>query len=164
MDDGVDVHYVIVYAGEFGIAVGSSYNTHSLEWIDKGSLKIDNGRTFGYLRESVNPLFLTLNGEDFDLRQGRVLELHNDGTVQQIKLFPSLAQARDMPSAASLRSAATKTKSREDAKTRRREERREGKKIKTAGSKPRELCLRVSGAIELSSFAFVFAASRLRGS
>ncbi|MFA7237838.1 MAG: protein kinase, partial [Phycisphaeraceae bacterium] len=91
--DDVDLHYAIFYAGDLGgVSTGGSANTHSLTWIDKGSLKLNNGRTFSYLRESVDEFHLDVNGQEFDLRQGRVLVLHDEGTIEQIKMFPSLTE------------------------------------------------------------------------
>ncbi|MBN1555830.1 MAG: protein kinase [Phycisphaerae bacterium] len=91
--DDKDVHYVFYYPGKFGASSSGSHNTHSLQWIDKGSIKLSNGRTFGFLRESVNEFFLDVNGKEFDLRKGRVLVLQDDGSVEQLKLFPTLTQA-----------------------------------------------------------------------
>jgi len=44
-------------------------------------------------RESTDPFHLELNGKGYDLRQGRVLVLHGNGNVEQLKLFPPLPVA-----------------------------------------------------------------------
>lgn len=54
-----------------------------------------NQRTFGFRRESWDPERLNVNGREFDLHAGRVLVLRNDGAVEQLALFPSLAVARN---------------------------------------------------------------------
>ena len=97
--DKVKLHYVLFYAGEFDSSSSGSHNTHSLLWMDKGSLTLlrnPDKRTFGFLRESVSPSFLDINGQQFDLRQGQVLELHDDGTVSQLPLFPPLTVGQDI--------------------------------------------------------------------
>lgn len=93
---GDEVHYAFFYTGRFTSSTSGSQNAHSLTWIDKGSVKLADGKTFGFLRESVDPVHLSVNGKEYDLRQGRVLALHADGSVQQLKLFPTLAVARDV--------------------------------------------------------------------
>ena len=91
--DQTRLHYVLYYPGSFSTSSNGSQNTHSLTWMDEGSVKLRNGRTFGYHRESVSPEFLRINGQDFDLRQGRVFVLHDDGVVEMIPLFPTSAVA-----------------------------------------------------------------------
>jgi tRNA A-37 threonylcarbamoyl transferase component Bud32 len=104
--DDVDLHYALFYAGDFSSSSHGSHNTRSKAWTDDGSLKLVGGRTFGYLRESTNPDHLRINGREFDLRQGRVFTLHEDGTATQLALFPSLAVARDLQNLAGLIAAA----------------------------------------------------------
>ena len=112
--DQGNVHYIFYYAGDFSTSSSSSQNTHSLAWMDEGSITLEGrtiandllarregdgsivrggGRTFGYHRESVNPFALRVNGKDYDLRRGRVLQLRDDGTVEQWKVFPPLLSA-----------------------------------------------------------------------
>lgn len=91
--DKVDLDYALYYEGAFGASGSGSHNTHSLSWIDEGSIRLANGRTFGYLRESVSELSLKVNGEEFDLRKGRVIVLKNDGTCEQLDMFPTLSEA-----------------------------------------------------------------------
>lgn len=100
--DDVDLHFAIFYDGNFSTSAGGSHNADSRIWIDRGSLKLGNGRTFGYSREADWPFGLTVNGQEFDLRQGRVLVLHDDGTVRQIRLFPPLSTASDPATLAKL--------------------------------------------------------------
>ena len=97
--DQVHLHYVLVSNMDFTKSeVRASYNSHSLVWIDNGSVTLKNGRTFGYLRESVSPINLTVNGKEYDLRNGRVISLLEDGTSAQIKLFPTIEQAQNKTS------------------------------------------------------------------
>ena len=93
--DDEDLHYALFYAGDFSSSSRGSHNTRSKAWTDDGSLTLKNGHTFGYLRESPDPVHLRINGREFDLRLGRVFTLRDDGTVTQLALFPSLAIARD---------------------------------------------------------------------
>ena len=104
--DDVDLHYALLYKGEFNSSTRDSHNTRSKAWTDDGSLKLRSGRTFGYLRESPDADRLRINGWDYDLRQGRVLVLNDDGTVAQSALFPTLAVARDPEQLARLINAA----------------------------------------------------------
>jgi WD40 repeat protein/tRNA A-37 threonylcarbamoyl transferase component Bud32 len=82
MHDDVQVHYLFYFAGEFSNSNSGSSNVHSLTWMDEGSIVLKNGRTFGYHRESTVPLDLRVNGRDYDLRQGQVFELQEDGSIK----------------------------------------------------------------------------------
>ena len=93
--DNVDVDYVLYFAGNSSAASHGTHNTSSLTWVDQGTIALPNKRTFGFYRESVNPFQLRVNGQEYDLRQGRVLVLLDDGTLDHRKLFPPLATARD---------------------------------------------------------------------
>jgi len=93
--DDVDLHYVFYHAGDFNTSSSGSQNTSSLTWMDEGSITLKDGTTFGYNRKSVDPFHLRVNGKEYDLRQGRVLQLINGGSVEQLKQFPSLSTARD---------------------------------------------------------------------
>ncbi|MEO7298030.1 MAG: serine/threonine-protein kinase [Verrucomicrobiota bacterium] len=95
--DGAKLHYAIYYEGDFSSSSRSSRNTRSLQWTDDTTLRLKkNGRTVVYLRESVNPDQLRINGREFDLRRGSVFVLNDDSNVEQLNLFPSLAVARDL--------------------------------------------------------------------
>jgi hypothetical protein len=92
---GASVHHVL-FAPEGGsTAVGDSRNTQSLLWQETGSVRLKQGRSYSYLRRSTSPEMLDVNGEEFDLRHGEVIVLHGDGGAEQLKLFPSMAEARD---------------------------------------------------------------------
>jgi len=91
--DGVDLHYVLFATKAVGSSVSDQHNTDSLAWRDHGSFKVTEEQTFGYDRESTDPFHLQINGKEYDLRSGRVLVTHDDGAVEQLKLFPSLATA-----------------------------------------------------------------------
>jgi len=93
--DDVDVHYVFFAPKAVGTWDSSSHNTHSLDWMDNGALKLTEQWTFGYLRESIDPDHLKVNGKEYDLRQGRVFLPHDDGTLEQRQLEISLATAMD---------------------------------------------------------------------
>lgn len=58
-------------------------------------MKLENGRSFGFRREALYPDELHINGTSYDLRQGRVIVLRDDGTSVQFRFFPALAVARD---------------------------------------------------------------------
>ncbi|MEI6077719.1 MAG: serine/threonine-protein kinase, partial [Verrucomicrobiota bacterium] len=93
--DNVDVHYVFFAPKAVGTSDSSSYNTHSLAWMDNGVFKLTEQWAFGYLRESVNPFFLKVNGKEYDLRQGRVFLPQDYGTLEQRQFEVSLATAMD---------------------------------------------------------------------
>ena len=106
--DDVDLHFALYYAKDFSSSDSSSHNTQSLVWQEKGSVKLKNDRTFGYLRESADEFHLSINGREFDLCQGRIIVLHDDGTAEQMKLFPSIATTKSPAELAKL-IAATRT-------------------------------------------------------
>lgn len=92
--DNVDVFYALFYPGQFGMGADESFNPKERSWHSKGSIELNNGKKFLYLRVQDSPETLRLNGDEFDLRQGRVIVLHDDGTAEQLKLFPPLATAQ----------------------------------------------------------------------
>ncbi|MEP6663722.1 MAG: hypothetical protein ABJC04_08665, partial [Verrucomicrobiota bacterium] len=94
--EGSNLHYAIYYEGSFSSSSRSSRNTRSLQWLEDVTLRLKNGRTLVYLRESVNPDQLRINGREFDLHRGSVFVLNDDSNVEQLNLFPSLAAARDL--------------------------------------------------------------------
>jgi serine/threonine protein kinase len=94
-DNNVSLSFALFHAGRFS-SHHQDTNLGGTAWLDNGGITLVNGRTFGYRRESWNPEQLQVNGREFDLRAGRVLVLRNDGTVEQLRLFPSLAAARDL--------------------------------------------------------------------
>ncbi len=89
------LHYVLYYAGDFGTTSSGTQNLVANTWVDEGSVKLKNGRTFGYRRVPLYPDELHINGTAYDLLKGRVLVLRDDGTLNQVKSFPALAVARD---------------------------------------------------------------------
>ena len=93
--DSAEVHHILFAPGGGWSTVSDSRNTHSLLWLEMGSFKTAEGRTFSYLRESHSPHELKVNGEAFDLRHGKVLVLQADGRVEHLRMFPSLSDARD---------------------------------------------------------------------
>ncbi len=93
--DDVDVHYVFFAPKAVGTTDSSSHDTHSLARMDNGTFKLTEQQTFGFLRESTDPYHLKVNGKEHDLRQGRVFVPREDGTLEQLKLFPSLPTAMD---------------------------------------------------------------------
>ncbi|MEJ7594783.1 MAG: hypothetical protein WKF77_24925 [Planctomycetaceae bacterium] len=91
--DDVDLHYVLYYAGSFDTSSSGFHNDQTGEWRDRGSVLLKDGTSFGYEREPIYPDHLRINGKDFDLRQGRVIELEDGNKMQQCKLFPSRQDA-----------------------------------------------------------------------
>jgi hypothetical protein len=93
--DGIDPYYVLFAPHGSSSTVSDSLNTQSLRWLENGAVKIAGGRTFSYLRKSDSPDDLSINGQNFDLREGQVFVLLADGLCEQTKLFPSLAEAME---------------------------------------------------------------------
>jgi hypothetical protein len=90
------VDHVLYAPDGANTSVGDSRNTQSLLWMETGSLRLrKDERSFSYLRKSSSPEFLDVNGTQYDLRQGEVIVLHDDGRAEQIKLFPTMAEASD---------------------------------------------------------------------
>ncbi|MES2568728.1 MAG: protein kinase [Verrucomicrobiota bacterium] len=92
--DDVDVHYLFYLPGGFSTSTSDSFNKHSLSWMDEGGILLDkNGPTFGYHRESTDPMHLRINGREYDLSQGRVFVLSENGTLKQRALEVTLELA-----------------------------------------------------------------------
>ena len=91
---GSDLDYALHYDGEFDFSSASSRNRHSLTWIENYSIHLLGiDQTFGFLRESVSPLFLTINGKKYDLREGKIFVLKDSGQVEHLPLTPSIGAA-----------------------------------------------------------------------
>ena len=93
--DDANLHYLFYYRGDFATTNRNSHNAHSLAWLDYGSIALPKGRTFSYHRESTDPQFLQVNGKQFDLGQGRVFVLNDDGIAKQLNFAPQLNWAND---------------------------------------------------------------------
>lgn len=91
--DSARVHHVLFAPDGGSASVGDSSNVQSLLWLESGSMHIRQGASFSYLRKSVSPETLNVNGKDFDLRRGEVIVLDADGRAEQVRLFPSLTEA-----------------------------------------------------------------------
>ncbi len=94
-DSASTVDYVLYFPGDISTSSSGSRNLADKTWIDEGVVKLRSGRKFAYSRKAISPDELQINGENFDLRQGRVLVLHLDGHSEQVRSFPSLSFARD---------------------------------------------------------------------
>jgi hypothetical protein len=93
--DSKQLHYALYYAGEFNSS--GSVGRNGAAWTDEAGIKLKNGRSFGLWREGWNALFLKINGQEYDLRQGRVFELKDDGTVTQLPLSPGPVTKNTLP-------------------------------------------------------------------
>ena len=96
------LHYVFYYPGKFSTTSSMTQNPVTRLWADDASITLKNGRTFGYRRESANPNELRVNGTAYDLRQGRVFVLQDDGTVVQRPLIAPIATAKQPEALAKL--------------------------------------------------------------
>ncbi|MGK0198003.1 MAG: serine/threonine protein kinase [Yoonia sp.] len=93
--DNVDLHHVLYYAGRFGTSSSGNHNTATRNWVDEGSVRLKNGRSFGYRRTKLYPDELTLNGAKYDLRKGRVFILNDEGSIEQMSHPVPLSIAKD---------------------------------------------------------------------
>lgn len=100
--DDSTLHYVLYFSGDILSTSSGSKSPTDNTWVDEGAVKLSNGRAITYSRRSLNPNELRINGASFDLLKGRVVVLRDDGTPQQIRLFPTLDGARDPESLARL--------------------------------------------------------------
>jgi hypothetical protein len=95
--DNVDVHYVIFLEGHLDLSLGGLNSNGSggrIEQWEGTELRVKSGNRFAYSRDLASPELLHLNGQEFDLRQGRVLVLQEDGKTEQIAMFPTLSAVR----------------------------------------------------------------------
>lgn len=104
-----DVHYVFYHSGDFNSSSSGTRNTATGSWEDKGSIELKNERSFGYLRSALYPDELNINGVDYDLREGRIFILNDDGTVTPNPRPISLRDARTPERMGQLLAPETKT-------------------------------------------------------
>ncbi len=90
-----NLDYVFYHTGDFKTTWSGPHNTQTQSKGDAGVVKLKNGEIFDYRRSAVDPDKLRVNGTEYDLGKGRVLVLHDDGTMAQLDLFPTIAVARD---------------------------------------------------------------------
>ncbi len=100
--DGVDLHYVFYYAGDFGVKDARHQNAQTSAWQEEGRIQLPNGRTFDFHRESDSPTHVHINNIDADLSTGRVIELRDDGTPMGAGWSVPLKVALDPPALAHL--------------------------------------------------------------
>ena len=101
--DDVDLHYVFYYAGDFDSKSTGSQNEQTLAWQDEGRIKLPNGRTFDFHRESDDPTHVHINNKyGGDLSVGRVIQLQDDGTPLLMNWSVPLKVALDPPALAHL--------------------------------------------------------------
>jgi serine/threonine protein kinase len=112
--DDTTVHYAAIYPGTMVTSTTGSQNLHGLAWQDISAIRLPGGTTFGLRRDSVNDLFLTINGREYDLRQGRLFALQDNGTVSQHDVPLSLRASRSPADLAELAASEEKVKSKEE--------------------------------------------------
>ena len=78
-------HFAIFYQGND--AGDMSYDGSSA-WREFGTLRLPGGKTVPYECNSLSPQQLLIGAEGFDLRDGRVVVLKEDGSVHQVTLWP----------------------------------------------------------------------------
>jgi hypothetical protein len=94
--DDVELHYALFHAGRMTATSRGGRNRQSLMWNDESAVTLGNGKSFGITRDSANESFLVINGQEYDLRRGRLFVLNDDGTVIQRNVQPSLKEARSL--------------------------------------------------------------------
>ena len=86
--DSKRVKYVLFHANHFFSSSDTSGNR------ERGSITLTNGKTFGFDCEPPHEPLLRINGREYDLREGAVFELRDDGSLTQHGLFPTLKEAQ----------------------------------------------------------------------
>ena len=86
--DSKRVKYVLFHAARFVSSSDTSGNR------ERGSITLTNGKTFGFDCEPPHEPLLQINGREYDLREGAVFELRDDGSLTQHGLFPTLKEAQ----------------------------------------------------------------------
>ncbi len=101
VQDAERLHFVLFYDGEFATTSSNAgSNRATRTWNDGGSIRIRNGRTFGFHRDSSYPEMLMVNGVEYDLRKGTLLVLEDDGKVRQLPSFPAPITRDSLPALA----------------------------------------------------------------
>ena len=90
--DGTNAAFVVAYRGYFGSASDHSFNPKSRNWHDAVTLALktkDGEKEVVLRRDHTAPEKLTLAGKDYDLTQGRVFLVSDDGeTIRQLAMNP----------------------------------------------------------------------------
>jgi hypothetical protein len=89
--DDVDLHYSFLYDGHLTLASRNSHDLQAKTWAENVTLTLKTGGTFNYSRDASHPNQLRINERDYDLRRGRVFTLKTPGSIEQLKIHPSLA-------------------------------------------------------------------------
>jgi len=79
--------YVCYYAGHYESFSGLR---HTDDGIEEGRIQVANGPHFDLRRALTRPNNLKINGREFELPQGRVFVLHEDGTAEQLPIKEEL--------------------------------------------------------------------------
>ena len=94
-EDDETLDYVLYFPGDILVSSSGTRNQADQTWQDEGVVKLKSGRKFAYSRKAISPDELQINGEIFDLQQGRLFVLQVDGNSLQLPVIPTLAVARD---------------------------------------------------------------------
>lgn len=94
------LHFVLFYDGDFaGTSSSGGSNRKTNTWTDEGAIRLKNGRSFGF-RRAIHPEMLTVNGTEYDLREGTLLTLQDDGVLRHMPLFPEPIARENLPALA----------------------------------------------------------------
>ncbi len=81
--------YVIAYRGGFGSSSSNSFNPKTRVWDENVTLTLKTPagkKDVSFHRDHTAPEKLTISGKDYNLKQGRVFLVHDDGVVRRLDI------------------------------------------------------------------------------
>ncbi len=94
--DGTNVYYAIYETGANGFSSGSRANQRARTWATYGEINFSDGRVFPFSHESGRSGYLNIGAQSYNLHDGSLLVLNEDGKIEQRPVFPSLTTVRNL--------------------------------------------------------------------
>ena len=94
--DGTNVFYALYSTGANGFSSGARANQRERTWATYGDINFSDGRVFPFSHESGRSGYLNIGAQSYNLHDGSLLVLDEDGKIEQRPVFPSLMTARNL--------------------------------------------------------------------
>jgi len=94
--DGTNVYYALYSAGVNGFSSGARANQRAQTWATYGEINYSDGRVFPFSHESERSGYLNIGAQSYNLHDGSLLVLDEDGKIEQRPVFPSLTTVQNL--------------------------------------------------------------------
>jgi uncharacterized protein (TIGR03067 family) len=93
--DGTSVCFALYCTGSDGDIIGGGPARFG-RWQSRGEIRFSDGRVFPFVQDSSRAAHLSIGAQSYNLHDGTLLVVNEDGTIEHLPVFPTLATVRDM--------------------------------------------------------------------